>query len=73
MCQSLQKFPGIRTQEKPNAAKQRPKLIIPLETQKLSTLSMDTPNYIREIKSYFKGYPLFFANAPNLSPVFLIS
>lgn len=57
MCQRLQKFPGIQTQEKQNPAKAVTQINYSTGNPEAVniTLRMDTPNYVRQIKSYLKG------------------
>lgn len=75
MCQRLQKFPGIKTQEKQNAAKAVTQINYSTGNPEAVniTLRMDMTKYVREIRSYLKGYPLFFVNTPNLPSGFLMS
>lgn len=75
MCQRLQKFPGIKTQEKQKAAKALTQINYSTGNPEAVniTLRMDTTKYVRGIKSYLKDYPLFFVNTPNLPLGFLMS
>lgn len=74
MCQRLQKFPGIKTQ-KQNDAKAVTQINYSTGNPGAVniTLRMDRLNCVREIKSYLKGYPLFFVNTPNFPLGFLMS
>lgn len=57
MCQRLQKFPGIKTQEKQNAAKAVTQINYSTGNPEAVniTLRMDMTKYVREIRSYLKG------------------
>lgn len=67
-CQRFQKSVGVRTQEKQTAARAVTQINYSTGNPAAVsiTLRTDTPNYVRERKSYLKGYQLFFVNTSNL-------
>lgn len=66
--QRFQKSVGIKTQEKQTAARVVTQInyLTGNPAAVSITLRMDTPNHVRERKSYLKGYQLLFVNTSNL-------
>lgn len=67
-CQRFQKSVGIKTQEKQTAdrAVTRINYLTGNPAAVSITLRTDTPNYVREGKSFLKGYQLLFVNTSNI-------